>query len=126
MKFNLLKKHRNDIILITLLLFISLIILLILNLTKTEGGYAVVIINGQETASYPLDKQVEIKLENGDEYNVLVIENGMAKIKEASCPDKLCVKQHEVHYNGETLVCLPNKTTVKIVSEINSEIDLIS
>ncbi len=126
MKFNLLKKHRNDIILITLLLFVSLIILLILNLTKTVGGYAIVIINGQETASYPLDKQVEIRLENGDEYNVLVIENGMAKIKEASCPDKLCVKQHSVSYNGETLVCLPNKTTVKIVSEIDSEIDLIS
>ena len=126
MKFSLSEKNKNDIILISVLLIVSLLILLIMFVNRSPGGYAVVIINGRETASYPLDSNVEVKLENEDGYNLLVIEDGKAFIKEATCPDKLCVNQHDVQYNGQTLVCLPNKITVKIVSETESDVDFIS
>lgn len=85
-----------------------------------------VTINGTETEKFSLNEDKEITLKNGDGYNILVIKDGCARIKEASCPDKLCVKQHEVKYNGEALVCLPNKTTVKVVSDKNPETDFIS
>ena len=120
------KKHKNDIILISVLLAIALSVLFIMSLTKKSGGYAVVVINSTETQSYPLNKDTQVTLKNGDGYNILVIENGQAYIKEASCPDKLCVKQHEVEFNGEALVCLPNKITVKIVSDAESDVDFIS
>ena len=120
------RKLRNDIILIGAFLAVALIVLFAILFFKSEGAYAVVMVDGKETATYPLSSDTEVKLQNGDGYNILVIEDGKARIKEASCPDKLCVKQHEVMYNGETLVCLPNKTTVKIVSEIESETDFIS
>lgn len=126
MKFSLLKKHRNDIILISVVLIIAVVGWLLITLNKTEGGYAVVVIDGEETASYPLNRNTEVRLTFRDDYNILVIEDGAAHIESASCPDKLCVMQEEVRYNGETLVCLPNKTTVKIVSQVDSEIDLIS
>lgn len=126
MNLSIIKKHRNDIILISALLIISLVAWLILTLSKTQGAYAVVVVNGEETESYPLSVDVRVTIESDDAYNVLVIENNTAKIVDASCPDKLCVDQHEVSYNGETIVCLPNKTTVKIVSDVDSDVDLVS
>lgn len=121
-----LKKHKFDIILIGLILVALSGVLIFFSATKSEGSYAIVTINGEQKDIYPLDKNLEVKLENKDNYNLLIIENGTARIEEASCPDKLCVNQHKIKYNGETLVCLPNKTIVSIVSEIDSETDFIS
>lgn len=126
MKFSFFKNHRNDIILISIVLIIAIAGWMFLKFNKSEGGYVVVTVNGIETENFPLNEDKEITLTNGDGYNILVIKDGSARIKEASCPDKLCVKQHEVKYNGEALVCLPNKTTVKVVSDSNPETDFIS
>lgn len=117
---------KNDIILIITLFAICSIAFLVMLLARNDGAYAVVIINGQETESYPLNEDITVRLSNGDGYNILTIKDGYAWIDSASCPDKLCVKKHKVCYNGESLVCLPNKTTVKIVSKINPETDFIS
>lgn len=122
----ILKKHKKDIILILSLLIVSTIALLFMLFNKKDGSYAVVVINGVETQSLSLSTNTEITLKNGNDFNVLVIEDGKAYIKEASCPDKLCVKQHTVQYNGETLVCLPNKITVKIISDTEADTDFIS
>ena len=95
-------------------------------MTKTEGGTVVIMMDGREYARYPLNKDAEIPINSGNGFNLLVIKDGIATIKEASCPDKLCVRQPDIAYNGETLVCLPNKITVKIISEIEPEAAFIS
>lgn len=122
------KLRRNDLILILVSLIVAVFLLFVMNITKIEGGYATVVINGIETQSYPLSENIRVSLSNDETngYNVLVIEDGYASIIEANCPDKLCVRQRKIKYNGQTLVCLPNKTTVKIVSNTNSDTDFIS
>lgn len=120
------KKHKFDIILMSVLIIAITVTIAIFALNQSDGAYAVVIEDGKETATYPLDTNVRISIANGESYNVLVIENNTARIESASCPDKLCVKQHTVSKNGQSLVCLPNKVVVKIVSEIDSETDFIS
>ena len=55
--------------------------------------------------------------------NTLVIENGKADMISADCPDKLCVKQHAISSNGETIVCLPNKVVVEIEDGESSQFD---
>ena len=122
------KKIRNDIILISVGIIVAVLLLLLVNFTRKEGGYATVVVNGVETESYPLDKDVTVTLSNDQTsgYNLLVIEGGYASIVEANCPDKLCVKQRKIKYDGQTLVCLPNKTIVKIVSNSDSDTDFIS
>ena len=114
---------RNDIILITSVVILCIVAIFFFNATKKEGGRAVVIIDGKETASYPLNINTEVKLENNGGYNILVIEDGYAFIKEASCPDKICVNNTKKKFNGETLVCLPNKITVKIASDAEAQTD---
>ena len=114
---------RNDIILIASVIILCIVAMLFFNTTKEEGGKAVVVIDGKEVASYSLDEPKEIRLENKGGYNILVIEDGYAFIKDASCHDKICVNHNKKKYNGETIVCLPNKITVKIVSDNEAETD---
>lgn len=121
------KKIRNDFILIAAVLIAALGIWLGVELSKEEGAFAVVVVDGVETAKYPLDRDAEIRLEseNGG-YNILVIKDGVADVAEASCPDKICVNQHSIDKTGETITCLPNKTVIKIIGAGEAEIDFVS
>lgn len=121
------KKHRNDIILIAVLLAAAGIAFGIIQLGKKSGGCAVVVQGGKEVASYPLDKDMSVTITSANGgYNTLVIKDGKADVTDADCPDKLCVNQHSISFNGETIVCLPNKLVVKIVSEAEADVDVIT
>lgn len=121
------KKQRNDIILIAALLAVAGIAFGVLQFTKTGGGYAVVVQDGREVAAYPLNEEITVTFTTPTGgYNTLVISGGKADVTEADCPDKLCVNQHSISYNGETIVCLPNKLVVKIVSETEADVDIIA
>lgn len=121
------KKHRNDIILVAVLLFAALAAFAVIQLTKKSGGYAVVVQEGKEIASYPLSEDISVTFQSSNGgYNTLVIKDGKADVTEADCPDKLCVNQHSISFNGETIVCLPNKLVVKIVSGEEADVDIIA
>ena len=121
------KKTRNDIILGVAVIVLAAGIWLTTELLKKEGSFAVVTVNGAETARYSLEEDSEIRLEseNGG-YNILVIKNGKADIIEASCPDHVCVDQRAVSKTGEAITCLPNKTVITIDGEDEAEIDFVS
>ena len=121
------KKTRNDIILGVAVIVLAAGIWLTTELLKKEGSFAVVTVNGTETARYSLEEESEIRLEseNGG-YNILVIKNGKADIIEASCPDHVCVDQRAVSKTGEAITCLPNKTVITIDGEEEAEIDFVS
>ncbi len=113
------KKTKNDIMLVAVILTIAAIGLLLVTLTRQDGAFASVKIDGKETERYPLSKNVTVEILTGenDEYsNTLVIENGKAFVSAANCPDKICAGHKPVSYNGETIVCLPHKVVVEIVS----------
>lgn len=121
------KKHRNDIILIAALLAVALAAFAMIQLFKKSGGYAVVVQEGKEIASYPLNKDISVTIDSPTGgFNTLVIKDGKADVIRADCPDKLCVHQHSISYNGETIVCLPNKLVVKIVSGEAADVDIIA
>lgn len=96
-------------------------------LLKEEGAFAVVVVEGVETARYPLDTDAEIRLESpSGGYNILVIKDGKADVTEASCPDHVCVDQRAVSRTGETITCLPNKTAITVEGPDEAEVDLVS
>ncbi len=121
------KKTRNDMILALAVVILAAGIWLVTELLKEDGSFAVVTVEGTETARYPLAEDAEILLEseNGG-YNLLVIKNGKADITEASCPDHVCVDQRAVSRTGEAITCLPNKTVITIDGEEEAEIDFVS
>ena len=121
------KKVRNDIILALAVLVAAAGIWLGFELLKEDGEYAVVTVNGKETARYLLTEDTEIRLEseNGG-YNILVIKNGKADVTEASCPDHVCVDQRAISKTGEAITCLPNKTVITIDGKEEADFDFVS
>ena len=118
---------RADILLIAALLVLALSFFTFQRLSREKGALAVVYVNGERTAEYPLseDTTVTLTAPNGG-YNLLVISGGCADVTEASCPDGICVRARAAQYEGDTIVCLPNKTEIRIEGAASSNIDLVS
>lgn len=110
-------KRRRDLWLIGGILLIGGIALLLTLLLQTPGDQVVVEVNGKVWGTYDLYKDAEIRIEteNGG-YNILAIADGFAAVTHASCPDKLCVHQHKISRSDESIICLPNKVIVSIVT----------
>ena len=110
------KKLISDIILVAVVLVIGLSVLLVFYLNRTEGSMAVVSVDGEKIAEYPLAIDGVFYLNDGT--NVLVIEDGKAYMREATCPGyQDCVERGKISFVGETIVCKPNKLVVEIVGE---------
>lgn len=118
---------RADVLLIAALLLFAGGLFLAQRLTRQNGALAVIYVNGERTAAYPLSEDTTVTLHapNGG-CNVLVISGGSARVSEASCPDGICVRTGSVRYEGETIVCLPNKTEIRIEGAASSGVDLVS
>lgn len=115
---------KADIMLIGSVLVIALAALGFMYLNRSHGGEAVVYVDGVKSESYPLNKDTRVVLDGyiGGE-NVMEIKDGVVTITEADCPDKLCVYQADIQYNGQTLVCLPHRIVVRIENGRDSDID---
>lgn len=118
---------KNDIILIAVILLIAFSFLTITKFfIQKPGNHVEVMVNGELYITLPLDVDTEMEIEGVlDNSNYLIIEDGYAKIVDASCPDKLCVYQKKIKYTGETIVCLPNKVVVQVVGEEVASVDAI-
>jgi hypothetical protein len=119
---------RNDIILVGAVIILSLAVILFINLTKKEGSRLLVTIDGKEYKTFDLNKDTTFTIEEEDgDWNTFEIKNGYVKMLEANCPDKLCVTNFKaIHYNHETITCLPHKVVLEIVGGEENDVDMIA
>jgi len=73
----------------------------------------------------PLNEPMEITLDKLG-HNIVVIDGYQVYIKEADCPDQLCVRRGAIEKTGTMLVCLPNKVTVEIIGKRDDGVDILS
>ncbi len=107
-----------DLLLVGAVVLLALLALLVYKYTGKTGEAVVVVIDGKETATYALDKDIEVVIETPDGgKNVLCIKGGVAYMTEANCPDGICAKHAPISKTNETIVCLPHKLVVKVVSQ---------
>lgn len=119
---------KNDIYLIGVIVLLAVLVIAFTQISRrskdVEDAQVVVIIDGEEIATYSLSKNRTEKIEQEDgNYNLLQIQDGYVEVLEASCRDKICVNHHHIHYQGETIVCLPNKVVVEIVGGEENDVD---
>ena len=124
------QKKKNDILLIGAILVLALLAYMGMTLfqgANTHDAEAVVLIDGVEYGSFPLDTDVVERIELPDgSYNVLEITDGKADVTAASCPDGICVNHRAVSRQNQSITCLPNKLVVEIRNGEASDVDAIT
>ncbi len=90
-------------------------------ISKINGDTVFIYYDSLLYTTVSLSENKEININNT---NTLVVENGTVYMKDATCPDKLCINQGKISDSRKNIVCLPNKITVKVDNK--SEIDSIS
>lgn len=119
------KKKKNDMLLIGALLVAALGFFLggLLLKGSTKEPEAVVLIQGEEYARYPLSEDAEAVLPGKLGSNILTIKDGEAYMSVAVCPDKICMNHGKIRYNKQQIVCAPGGIVVIIENGEASELD---
>ena len=121
-------KIRKDIILLAGILLSAFLLWMVPYLLNKNIPEVVRIIQDRhEIATYSLFENRIESISYGDEnYNLLLISNGQVSVSDADCPDKLCVHQHSISRNGESIICLPHKLVIQIEAKEESELDSVT
>ena len=123
--------RKNDLIIMGCILLAALILFLVYRFVffaGTPGNYVSVCVNDGEDfyEEYPLEKDAEIDIPSSIGTNHLSIRDGKADMTDADCPDKICVDHRPISANGESIICLPAKIVVTVISKESPALDSIS
>ena len=110
------RKYKNDILLILVVLVLAGGVWLLTRLTRRQGGEAVVTVDGETVAVLPLaeDASLTVAPSRTDYVNTVVVADGRVCVETANCPDRICVEQGWKRYDGEMIVCLPHRLIVTV------------
>lgn len=122
--------RRNDILLIALLLVVSATLFVYLFVFRKSGNTVEVTVDGKLYGTYSLSENMSHDIvtgKYGEGLNRFVIEDGKVYMEYASCPDGICVSHPPVFRDGQSIVCLPNRVVVTVVSETDdNETDIVA
>ncbi|HAH18098.1 MAG TPA: hypothetical protein DCL29_03705 [Eubacterium sp.] len=105
-----------------IILGVAVALFLFLKFSANDGEQVIVKVDKKEIARYDLNTDREVIIDGKDGgKNTLVIKDGKAYIKDATCPDKLCEHQGKVHMVGQSLICLPNRVVIEITDDKKDE-----
>lgn len=110
------RKRRNDLIFIAILVVTVAVLGAGMYFLRGGGDTVTVTVDDALYGTYPLavDTVVEIATDGG--YNRLVVQDGVAYMDTADCPDGICAAHRPISRMGESIVCLPHKVVVTVVT----------
>ena len=115
-------------IITTSLILICTVLTVISCAPKKVGNVARVTVDGELVGEYPLSLDATYTLNGGT--NVLTIEDGKAYISYSTCAGHDCENWGKVQYVNQSIICLPNKIIITIVSNgsdsSDDDIDFVS
>ena len=116
----------SDIIIVLVAAVVLALALVLRNASSESGLNAAVFHNGEQIALLPLEKDGVYTV---DDYGVTVeVRSGKVRISESDCHDKICEKTGFISSPMQTIVCLPNRISVRLIgdkSNTGSNIDVV-
>lgn len=120
-------KKQNDYFLAGIFLLTAFLILFFQRVIFAEEGSVVSVTkDGSVLGVYSLNENQSIPIEDKSGYNLLMIENSHAYMKEADCPDGLCLKQRPVSKKREGIICLPHRLIITVEGGEESSVDAVT
>ena len=86
-------------------------------LPRPAGKTVSVSVNGTVVTVLSLEKDCVFPLDDGTE---VVVEKGAARVAHSTCKDGLCESMGPISKEGQTILCLPNRISLVISSEVDA------
>lgn len=117
--------RKHDLLLVLAVLAAAVLLFAGRKLFFSKSPAAVTVsVDGAEVMTLDLNQDCDEIIESpGGGTNRLVIKDGAVHMEEASCPDKVCIKQGAVSETGQSIVCLPNRVIVTITGTDSQKTD---
>lgn len=98
--------------------------ILFINGRNTDTGTAEITVDGVKVYTADLTQEKDKILEFGE--ITVEIRDGEIGIVSSPCIGKDCIKTGFISHPGETIVCIPEKTVIKIIGQSKNSPDAIS
>jgi hypothetical protein len=110
---------RKNLILILLVMAVVAVMALLVFLRTGKGEVAVITVDSKVVKTIDLEtvtgtETFTITTEEGD--NVIEAEHNRIRVKEADCPDGICVNTGWITAGDLPIVCLPHKLVITVTS----------
>lgn len=113
--------NKNDFKLISVILIIVAIFLsVIIFMDKSNNKVAKIYYENKVVLTIDLSVDKKYKVEGYNGIVNVVVKNNKIKVESENSPLHLCSNQGYISESYETIVCLPNKITIKIESSDNT------
>lgn len=119
-----LRFRKGDWLAIGVVAFLAVAVLLCFLPGKNEpAAYAEVYLNGQLVKTVSLSENQIFTVE--DQYvNEIAVKDGSIAFIHSNCPGQDCVHSGRIHSTGRSLVCLPNRVEIRVVSA-QTDVDFV-
>lgn len=118
------KKDMLIILIILVIAILSYILYSIVNKTNNKTQ-AQILIDGKAEYTIQLDENKTFSIPEKPNI-VFEIKDNKIRFLSSDCPDKVCVNSGFIGKNGQMAACLPNKTSIRIISDkSNDDTDIV-
>lgn len=118
---------KADIILFFIILIFGIIISAVALFGNSEGDKVQITVDGQLFGIYDINTDQTVQVEQDGHINYITIKDGMVSMSYSDCANQICVHTGAVSQTKDSIVCLPNKVLVEIISENRGgDVDVIS
>ena len=114
----------GDKFLIIFILILSSGSMLILPRIIPRGSY-VIVETAEEVNRFSLNDSHTVIIKGKLGNLEMEIKSEKVRIREANCPDQICVRTGWISRTGQTIICVPNQVIVRIVNSQNNPVDAI-
>jgi hypothetical protein len=117
--------RRKDIILICFIVLIALgsyfLNIYIRRSSEKDEKTVNIFIAGKLYKTIDIRMRDEVKINTKQGENLIIIDGGKVRMKEASCPDKVCIRMGWISKTTQNIVCLPAKLHIEIAGKDDME-----
>lgn len=117
-------RRKNDVLLLAMLVLAAAVMLVVSLLTgRGQAAQVEISVRYSVEAVFPYGEVREWKWTDDGAYVTVVSGESGARIAASSCSDQLCVHQGAITESGHSIVCLPNRVVVRLISDENPDVD---
>lgn len=111
-----LRFQKGDLLAVAVTLLLAAAVFFLF-LPGEDPGAAVaeIYLDGQLIYQLPLDTPAQLEV-SGDYHNTVTVRDGKIGVTVSDCPGEDCVHSGAISATGRSIVCLPNRLEIRVVS----------